>query len=636
MDGRRALGEGRDRHAALLIGLVTFLLLLPGAMRYGLTWDEPTYFRFADRQRQWFAELGGALAAPSQLSATLSEARIHDVWLQDPRKNGHPPLQETWLALASLPWRALGLSDVRSFRWANALWLGLAAMGLYALLRRAVSRTAAVGGVLAYLGVPAIWAHGHLAATESMQNCFWIWLAVLWPLAFDERLGRARLPLRVAALGAASGLAFLGKFTNLLIPCWLLATAFVLGGWRNARLWMLAPLLLLLAPLSLLLSDPFFWPWQGGGERYLDYLRQAVTRGQWIPINVFYQGASWGYHPPWHYRPVELAVSLPSALLALALPSLAATALVAWRGLREAPLLPAGVERVRRWESWPATLAMSGLAVTFVVGWLPQAPNHDGTRQFVFAFLFLAIAIAHGLDWAERRLSARRAVPRLGLIAGLLALPAWAFGISLAAEPWGLSYHSEWIGGTAGAFRRGFEVSYWGEGVDARMLRRVAELPAERGDTLRVYAVPKLDYFEDAERYWHAFLTDAERARPLLVHDAVPARYEPWVTKELEQRYGLVLRQSFREPPDALLVFMRRATVADDYAEFLAALVAAGDLELVAETKVDGVPLARLYRYLRFRPARFGPDPEQSVWWQPQSIESLLRPGAAGAPAPSH
>lgn len=619
----------RDRWIAAALAAVAYLCVSAGVARYGLTWDEPTYFRFARLQREWLASIPGALFSAEQRAGLFSPLTIGRVWLQHPDQNGHPPLHEVWQGLAGWPFQLLGCSDVLSFRLASALWLAMGVFALYRLLRFQVSALAAVVGVLAWVGVPAVWAHGHIAATETMQSFFWILLASLWPAACDRRRHGGRWFFLAAAL------AFAGKFTNLVAVVWVLATALAVGAWRGGRNWVLASLALFVAPCLLLLFDPFFWPWQGGLERFLDYLRQTTTRGEWIPINVFYLGESWGFRPPWHYRTVETAVALPisiALLVGLGVPLCVRTALRALRGQPLASLPSDSEEARRRWSLWPGALAASAIVVTLVVGALPQAPNHDGTRQFVFVFVATAIAAALAADFVLLRLR-KRWLAR-GLVLGLAGA---GVVVALRAEPHGLSYHSEWIGGVSGAWHHGFEVTYWGEAVGPSLLTRLANMRPEDGDTLRVYTIPKLTYFKDAGVDWLDLVSEETKHRAPPVVDAIPARYQPWCSPELDQALGPVLRLSFEQPPDALLVFFRRSTVNDSYRDLLEELRSRGDLELVGETNVDGVALARLYRFVSLRRAEFPWDPEHRLWYQPRSVHeyaprSMVRPDSAATP----
>src|SRR5690606_12762108 len=262
-------------------------------------------------QADWVADLGAAVFRPAALSEVFASDRIARVWLQHPVHNGHPPLHESWMGIGGRLIGLFGVSDLAAMRASVALLFAAALFLLYRLLRTGLGTLAASCGVLLFAGVPAIWAHAHLGATEIMQCFFWISLALALPWAM--RGGRASL----IVWGAICALAFSCKFTNVLAIGWALGTMGLLGGWRRRRFWSLAIVGIGSAFLGLLILDPYFWPWQGGAARYLDYLRQCLSRADWIPISVFYMGRNWGFDPPWHYRIVETVTTLPVPALAL-------------------------------------------------------------------------------------------------------------------------------------------------------------------------------------------------------------------------------------------------------------------------------------------------------------------------------
>lgn len=595
----RPLGR-RQWLIAVALGLMTFALAAPGVLRYGITWDEPTYFRFARFQRAWL----GDLFRPSQWDETFSAETVQRVWLQHPHENGHPPLTEVWQAVAGLPFRALGLHDTQSFRLSMTLLLGLTTLLLYVFLRRFYGTAASVAGVLVYLGVPNIWAHGHLGATETPQNFFWILFAILTPLA----LGKGGRWLIFWLL--ASCLSFATKFTNILIPIWALGTAGIMGAYRYPRFWILALFGFIAGPLSLLLLDPFFWPWQDGWERYVDYFRQVTTRSKWVALNVYYMGKSWGFGPPWHYRIVETAVVLPTTTLILFIPGLFLSLRSLWRQVRS-----------QMAEDWPAALGVTAVFGAIVMGLLPNSPNHDNVRQFVYIFVgvsFLsASGVERGLGFLRRRYDVWRRRPWMGWI--LIAPAVVSFIISLASEPWGLAYHTEWIGGARGAWERGFNVSYWGEAVSARMIDALRRMTPRDGSRLRVISSPKLNYFTDVEDFWNAFLEERIESRRI-ASDLMPAYMRKWVPPWLKARMGDRLRLTFSKAPDALLVFYNRAAVTKSFWSMLERLERKGDLELVEETQWQGLPLARLYRFVNLESVTIPEDPAGRTWYRPASL----------------
>ncbi len=599
-----------DRWLPWTLALVLFLLALPGLDDYGLTWDEPTYFRFARLQSEWLGEIVGVTEGGHYSQGELfSRERISEVWLQHPGQNGHPPLNETWMGVAGSFVRAFTDHDLIAFRAVTALLFAFAAAAFYFLLRTSVSPFAAVFGVLTLAGVPAVWGHAHLGATEAMQLFFWC----MCPLVLLRTL-RARRWTWLVFWFAVCSAAFAGKFTNLLAILWALGTAGILGGWRMPRFWISCVIGVVAAPLSLVLFDPFFWPWQGGWGRFVDYLGQVGSRGDWIPIAVYYMGENWGFRPPWHYRLVETAAALPTTTLVSFVPGVGFGLAAFFRSLRQQAL-----------QHWVPALGITGLGITLVTGWLPSTPNHDITRQFVFVFVSVGLLAATFAQWVFERWGGRATAT--------LLLPLASFFIAFQSEPWGLGYRAEWMGGTSGAWNKGFEVSYWGEAITPEMLRAVDDLRESEDIPPLIYSVPKLNYFTEAEDLWQGLVPELASRTGGVAADAVPAFYAPGITAEIKQTVGPWLRLTFLRPPDGILFFYRRGTIAAQFADVLDRLVEAGDLEIVHETRIDGVAVATLYRPLRWSEGALRGDLADRTWYQPHSLAFAGR-GGLEIPAP--
>ncbi|MBD3334596.1 MAG: hypothetical protein GF355_03685 [Candidatus Eisenbacteria bacterium] len=607
--GGQTTARMTDYGWAVAILLVVWGAGFAGVWDYGLTWDEPTYFRYARLQREWIGDVAAAVLHPQRFSPLFDRETIASVWLQHPERNGHPPFTEVWMAVAGWPWRAAGLHDTIAFRIAMLLLLGSTGAVLFLLIRRWMSRAAALTGSLAFLGVPAIWAHGHIGATEIPQCFFWALLALLTPAALH---GRRRW---ILVWAAAAALSFATKFTNLLIIAWVLGAAGILGAYRSRRWWLLGVLGFGVAPLLLVLIDPFFWPWQGGWERFVDYLRQVTSRAEWVALGVYYLGTDYGFYPPWHYRIVQVLARLPVTTLLLFLPGLALCVPALWRQIRR-----------QRMDNWPAALAVTGVAGTLLVGILPNSPNHDGARQFVYVFVAVGLACAVAAE-AWRRLWRKRAADVRDWRRGALrnGAPACALAslvIAVAWEPWGLAYHSEWLGGARGAWRQGFEVSYWGEAVTPDMLRAVTKLEKEPDEVRRILSVPKLNYFYDAQDFLDPL---AGEAAPLEAKSVVPAFMQPWLPDWKKNRHAALMTLTLREPAAGILIFYRRAMDTGILWNALERLQQRGSVELVAETRVQTVPLARLYRVKRMETVTLVEDPAGWTWHRPEFAASALR-----------
>ena len=103
-------------------------------------------------------------------------------------------------------------------------------------------------------------------------------------------------------------------------------------------------------------------------------------------------------------------------------------------------------------------------------------PAHDGVRLFLPTFFFLAAMAGWGTVWVAdglERLTRRPAMLwRWGLATLVLGPAAWQL---VSIHPYELSYYNELIGGPRGAWRAGFELSYWYEPFNDRTIAEINE-----------------------------------------------------------------------------------------------------------------------------------------------------------------
>ena len=100
-------------------------------------------------------------------------------------------------------------------------------------------------------------------------------------------------------------------------------------------------------------------------------------------------------------------------------------------------------------------------------------PAHDGVRLFLPTFFFLAAFAGWGTIWLADALA--RALRLPGAFAGCAwPWPALVLGPSAVAlvriHPYELSYYNELVGGPRGAWEQGFELTYWYDAFNGRVL----------------------------------------------------------------------------------------------------------------------------------------------------------------------
>jgi len=160
-------------------------------------------------------------------------------------------------------------------------------------------------------------------------------------------------------------------------------------------------------------------------------------------VPVLYMGEVFPDGPPWHYAAVMTALTTPVGILMAAFGGI-----VGW--IRQKAEAPYFIFLVWNIVFWLVLFAFAG-------------KPYDGVRLFLCIFPFIAMLAAAGLSWAWRRLSAA-GMPPWVLGAGLfLFIASQGAGLFLYG-PLGLSYYNALAGGLPGAVRKGFDVTFWGEG----------------------------------------------------------------------------------------------------------------------------------------------------------------------------
>lgn len=517
--------------------LLVLAATVPTTGDFGLTWDEPAYRFSALRSEQWWGRLmgtrsveeSGALLEPDTLLFYWQYGRYGI--------NFHPPLAGQLGVLThavfgrwmkDVPSRRMasvlefGLTVVMAFGFLSRRYgstVGLVAAGSLLLMPRLYG-----DGHLATTDPPGLflWVATALAAWKGLYEPgargWRVVVGILAGLAFVEKVGAvfalapvvawlvlARLPrtfvrpggkadwtdglITSGAMLAPLALAFAEviRLTRLL-PGVQMADLFVdrpasyLPGAVlavPAGVWMVRRLLgrffpssalwgaerpaleiwtsvLAFGPLVAWLGNPAWW--RETLPRLAHYYMISTERRDSLPdIQIYYLGQVYFYSLPWHNGWVLIGVTVPVAVLAAAAVGLLYT-------LRNA-----------RRDHLPLYFLLHFLTLP-VTRMLPT-PAHDGVRLFLPTFFFLAALAGWGVGWTGLGLSrllrsrGRGACLARGAVAALVLAPsAWQL---VRIHPYELSYYNELIGGPRGAWRRGFELTYWYDAFTPRVLAEI-------------------------------------------------------------------------------------------------------------------------------------------------------------------
>jgi 4-amino-4-deoxy-L-arabinose transferase-like glycosyltransferase len=443
---RRDLGfRALDALEPLLLFAALIGVLVVASLGFGLTFDEVTYFRYADSVRAWW-EAGAPLGAPE----------LERYWAYDTYSNPHPPLLKA-LAAVVAPLAAGRLPFPTDYRLASLGWIAGCLTAAYLLLRTTWSRLLALTAVLLGALQPRVFGHLLIAATDSPAAMVWLLLPLIaWRLDAD---GGPRPAMLWAAYFALLGCGAAIKFTGLLAGLPMIAFFAWRRRWRDVALAVAA---MIWALAFVVAASPHTWHRPVAGV--LDYLLYPLSRES-IPITTTYFGRLYTSDLPWHYFGVMTLVTFPLVLV---------------------PLL-AGLLWARGEERRLVVPVSFALGFWLVLVHLPMTPRHDEVRQFLSVYPLLGIVAWAGLLGLLRQARRERPHwPRGRATAVACAVPVALLAlVLLRTHPFELSYYNATIGGVRGAERRGMELSLYFEAIDRDCLDAL-ERHLRPGDKLLV------------------------------------------------------------------------------------------------------------------------------------------------------
>jgi hypothetical protein len=459
-------------HRWSLLGLVLLMTSLAVFLtidHYGLTWDEPEYYRAAVGYVDWLKVLGTSLAR-ADFSHPFQPEVIDRHFNQVYWWPMHPafPRLVGGLCLAFLD----GLfGTITAFRCTSLLFLLPLASCLYLWVARQLSPPLGLFAVLSLLLMPRFFAHTHFAALDLPIAAMWFLSAYTFCRGVQDR----RWSL---IWGITYGFALATKFHAFFIPVPLLVWGVLyhrrsLGG---NLLYMCT-----ISPVIFFLNQPYFFP--NPPARFFRFVELALTRESFHPITTWYLGQPYYFSPPWTYSIVITAVTVPVLTLLLC---------------------AAGVLGGRRVvaKDFYGLVLING-AVPIALTMLPKAPAHDGARLFLPSLPFLAILAATGLRWFLDLLSrtvmsgipGKRLVLATALSALFLGQPLIGM---LRIHPLEAGYFNGLVGGVRGAKALGFETTYWGEALGPEVLDYMnASFKRNATVQCRNYYWPTLNAYQD-------------------------------------------------------------------------------------------------------------------------------------------
>ena len=483
---------------AALLALFVFLVLMSSANTIGLTYDEGIYLSRGYQVTEWLQML---LSNPGE---AVSDGAIRRFW---DAKDEQPGAVKLIGALGQLTVGRIW-GGYASGRAGTIVLFSLCTAALFLFASRLYGRATGLYAALALFTLPEVFVHAQLCALDVPVMATTLICLVL--MEAGSRRGGWGLPI---AAGCVWGIALGCKVNALFLPLFMVPWLFVYR--RRTALRCTGSLVLAGIP-AFLVTWP--WLWHDTFTRFWEYLSFHLHH---YPVNVDYFGVTYQY-APWHYPLVMTVLKTPEVTLGLVVVGLG---VVTWRcASPPCPPLPPGEGGTAASPPGPLStrgegeqghggnvvglsremvvLILLGAAFNIGINSMPNAPKYTGTRLWMPFYPFYILFAAAGMHaitrWigergssppqppspapdrptAQRALSVTNGLGRGGSTAGggtglltpqRLGWVAIALAVALpmrtlaTVHPWEMSYYNSLIGGTAGADRRGMEVTYWGD-----------------------------------------------------------------------------------------------------------------------------------------------------------------------------
>lgn len=476
--------KGRLRHllVATALGFITVATLASAHRTVGYARDEGIYFEASRRYAAW---LQLAIDDPSRANTPKVRDRFLVVNHEHPalmkmvggvsaRVLAEPPAAGTALSKDDTGGRNPTMPEGAAMRLPAQILAGLGVALLY--LAGVGFGGGVTAGLLAagwFIATPRVFFHAGLHAFDVPVAVALLWVALAYRRSLTSRAWGI-------ALGPLLGIAIAVKHNALFLPPLLtmhLWATLAWARWRDGRSvswrqWFGLPLwsMAVLAPLTALALWP--WLWTSPVKRLTEYFA-FHRQHNWY--NMEFLGTNFNQPPmPVEYPLVMTWATVPTVLLGLALLGLV---LAVGRDLERPPPQATGPVPRTHEGSWAAPLgkrwarldglwlALLGLFPVALIA-LPTTPIFGGTKHWITAYPFLALAAAMAWGWIWTHSGVSRLRQRWLMPAALALVLGPAVLGTVRSHPFGLSQYAPLVGGPRGAARMGLARGFWGHSVD--------------------------------------------------------------------------------------------------------------------------------------------------------------------------
>jgi len=413
---------------------------------YGLSWDEPYFYSYADA-------LGYAYSPANWFSGDFDLNNSYGASGEDHKTRGPAYLFLARSFVYGLV--ALGSDTASAWHLVNFLFFQLSIYFVYRFSTRWVRPSAAFVTALVFSTQPLLWGHAFINPKDPPFLTFFLASVCLGFEMVDAIVENARnknMKLLIAAfvLGIATSIRVLGPLAGLLVVIYYLARL-PFSKWKSLIVYGVT------AIFMMLLTWPYLW--ENPIANFLGVFRFMSDNP--TNLSVLFNGQAYrAGELPLSYLPFMLVTTLTEPVWILFFLGL----ITGYWKMLATPKDSASNTTPGTKEIISLNLILSWFVILLAYALLRRPAMYDGFRHFLFilppVFIFIGFALEVLFDRINLFARSEEKIDlwlRAGAVMALLA-PGILGVIQL--HPYEYTYYNSFVGGTEGAFRK-YETDYW-------------------------------------------------------------------------------------------------------------------------------------------------------------------------------
>ena len=413
---------------------------------YGLSWDEPHFYSYAEA-------LGYAYSPANWFSADFDLNNSYGASGEDHKTRG-----PAYLLLArNFVYVLVAIGSKTAWAWhlVNFVFFQLSIYCMHRISTRWVRPSAAFATALLFSTQPLLWGHAFINPKDSPFLTFFLASVCLGFEMVDGIVENARnknVKLLIAAfvLGIATSIRVLGPLAGLLVVIYYLARL-PFSKWKSLIIYAVT------AIFVMFLTWPYLW--ENPIANFFGVFRFMSDNP--TNLSVLFNGQAYrAGELPLRYLPFMLGTTLTEPVWILFFLGLIAAY---WKMLAT-PQASASDTTLGTKEITSLNLILSWFVIVLAYALLRRPAMYDGLRHFLFILPPVFIFIGFAIEWLFERinmLAHSQEKANIWLRAGvIMALLAPGILGVIRLHPYEYTYYNSFIGGTDGAFRS-YETDYW-------------------------------------------------------------------------------------------------------------------------------------------------------------------------------